>query len=740
MVNRFNHRLRPRIRIAILLFLSLFLVEEQAQVPDPMTIYHKANAAYREGRFPEALESFKRVLHLNPHFYRQDPLLNFKIGFCYFRLGEWEKSLSQFELSREELGILEDYSLYFQILSVLGRGDLQQGLERIENFRQEFNESPLIFLIDSLKADIYQKLEMPDSALFYNLRMVENGRFERSERYPNIIRFYKELGDTASFRNFGFRFLRSFPFHSEAEEIYLDLLKSYPQRIPIPELEDFFQYLFTTDQYLAAEELVVSQSRYARTAEEKDFFNWLPVEIAYRQGEYKRVLDWCIQQRQYFNTSDILRKIDLHIARCYLNLNQVDQSIKAYLDFIKKYPSDGLAAEVLWKVGWLYENQQKVEEAIRMYQELVSRYPRASFAEEARFRIGLDYYRLAEFKKARQAWEQALKRSSDRFMRDRIRYWIGKSFEREGKYEQQTKIFIELARRPIDSFYNLKAFYLTSNGGGLHQQIKSVFWQLHHHQESHLNDHVSKFRRAILVEEMLGKKWADQELQAVGVNHNDWKEIFALGELHERMNNFGRAYRKFRTIYNSTFSEANLPEMIPIFKKLYPFYFDEIVQSVVSEYRITPALIYSVIKKESAFEPRIISYANAYGLMQLLPTTASQVAAKMKIGFHSTEQLFDPETNIKMGVHYLNSLLKRYQGNKIMALAAYNAGPHRVDRWKKIYPTYDDDLFMENLEFEQTRVYVRTCMKFYWVYRAILNPADIPEEIMNYPVDFRQFL
>ncbi len=69
-----------------------------------------------------------------------------------------------------------------------------------------------------------------------------------------------------------------------------------------------------------------------------------------------------------------------------------------------------------------------------------------------------------------------------------------------------------------------------------------------------------------------------------------------------------------------------------------------------------------------------------------------------------------------------------------MALAGYNAGPHRVDRWKKIYETTDDDLFMENLEFEQTRGYVRTCLKYFWIYYAITRPGEIPPEIINYPV------
>ena len=77
------------------------------------------------------------------------------------------------------------------------------------------------------------------------------------------------------------------------------------------------------------------------------------------------------------------------------------------------------------------------------------------------------------------------------------------------------------------------------------------------------------------MEEVLGPRWGNLELQMVDLNPKEWKAVFALGELYERMENFGVAYRKFRSIFNSHFSKSNLTEMIPIFKKLYPFYFTE---------------------------------------------------------------------------------------------------------------------------------------------------------------------
>jgi tetratricopeptide (TPR) repeat protein len=347
---------------------------------------------------------------------------------------------------------------------------------------------------------------------------------------------------------------------------------------------------------------------------------------------------------------------------------------------------------------------------------------------------------LKKYQLARLAWQEAMQKIRDSPQKDRILYWIGKCYEMEKNYQKQGEIYIQLAQRPIDTFYNLKAFYLTSDSGDTHQTINETFWELHENQQSYLATYITKFKRALLVEEILGSRWGDRELRTVSENSAEWQEMFSLGELYEKMGNYGFAYRRFRNIFDRRFANSDFTEIIPIFKKLYPFYYAKQVDSAAAKFAIPQELIWSVIKKESAFEAKVISYANAYGLMQLLPGTASQVARQLRIPFRSTEQLFDPEINIEMGSYYLSSLLRRYDNNYVMALAGYNAGPHRVDRWKKVYDTDDDDLFMENLEFEQTRAYVRTCLKFFWIYRAITHPGEVPAEIINYPVKITDFL
>jgi soluble lytic murein transglycosylase-like protein len=115
------------------------------------------------------------------------------------------------------------------------------------------------------------------------------------------------------------------------------------------------------------------------------------------------------------------------------------------------------------------------------------------------------------------------------------------------------------------------------------------------------------------------------------------------------------------------------------------------------EYRLSPALLMAVMKAESGFNPIVISKAGAVGLMQLIPETAIR---------HGVRNLYDTEDNIAGGARHLRYLLDRFHGNIRLALAAYNAGEQKVDRYRQIPP------------FKETRGYVKKVMGFYRDYRT----------------------
>jgi soluble lytic murein transglycosylase len=137
---------------------------------------------------------------------------------------------------------------------------------------------------------------------------------------------------------------------------------------------------------------------------------------------------------------------------------------------------------------------------------------------------------------------------------------------------------------------------------------------------------------------------------------------------------------------------------------------------------LNPYIVLSMMRQESAFDPAAVSTAGARGILQLMPATAQDVASRLSPLDIRLEQLLDPQLSISLGSRYLAGLLARYQGNMVLALAAYNAGPGRVDRWLEQWSNLAMEEFIEHIPFDETRAYVKLVLRnlavYEWLYPA----------------------
>jgi soluble lytic murein transglycosylase len=144
-----------------------------------------------------------------------------------------------------------------------------------------------------------------------------------------------------------------------------------------------------------------------------------------------------------------------------------------------------------------------------------------------------------------------------------------------------------------------------------------------------------------------------------------------------------------------------------------------------SRFNIDSDWILAIARQESAFTPDARSSAGAMGLMQLMPKTALQTAKAIKIKYHSTQQLKSVDTNMKLGSAYLAKMHERFQNNRVLASAAYNAGPHRVNRWLKQLDSareqYPVDIWIETIPFKETRQYVQNVLSYAVIYSDLLG-------------------
>jgi len=134
--------------------------------------------------------------------------------------------------------------------------------------------------------------------------------------------------------------------------------------------------------------------------------------------------------------------------------------------------------------------------------------------------------------------------------------------------------------------------------------------------------------------------------------------------------------------------------------------------------KISPTWAYGIARSESLFMRDVRSSAGAIGLMQLMPATGKQVAKEIRLPYAGLATLTDPESNIRLGTSYLGQMAERFGGNRVLATAAYNAGPHRVDRWLPEQGSEDARVWIENIPFNETRKYVKRVLAaqaiFHW--------------------------
>ena len=173
---------------------------------------------------------------------------------------------------------------------------------------------------------------------------------------------------------------------------------------------------------------------------------------------------------------------------------------------------------------------------------------------------------------------------------------------------------------------------------------------------------------------------------------------------------------------------ANIAEASNHLHLRFPVAYEPQFRQAAMKTNVEVPLLMAVARQESAMEAQARSSADARGLMQLLPSTARIVARRARQRVPQATDLYDPGTNIALGSYHLAWLIERFEGQTPLAIAAYNAGEHRVDRWLKEAQGLPMDVWIERIPFRETRNYVKNVLAFRHVYG---HKLDIPTPILK---------
>lgn len=187
-----------------------------------------------------------------------------------------------------------------------------------------------------------------------------------------------------------------------------------------------------------------------------------------------------------------------------------------------------------------------------------------------------------------------------------------------------------------------------------------------------------------------------------------------------------------------SFSKLSNEEKVDVFlaypELIFPQPYKDHVEQMAQKTKLPTSLIYSIMKQESAFNEKARSSADAFGLMQVIPSLAKQLSRKFEVPFRSSEDLYNPAINIQIGSYELMEQVRKQNGQLTYVAAAYNAGPGALSSWLKTRKRDDVLEFIEEIPYEETRTYVKLIARNKAFYERISNrdtEQDFPPDFLN---------
>ncbi len=429
---------------------------------------------------------------------------------------------------------------------------------------------------------------------------------------------------------------------------------------------------------------------------------------------------------------------------------RADDDAAAIVHYQQAYeldPASPLAADSLWWRGRLLENAGQFGEALLVYTVIARDYAASDWAAEAEFRRGLASYRAGDHAAAASAWEALT--GSEGVEGFRARFWRGKAMRAVGD-DTADAVLRELVEDPEarGDYYALRAEVLL--GENIEKEKKPDFDLKEDEPDwdaiaDALTPAVTAATTATPeptatpVDLEADGRWAIADgLESVALRtladglRSDIVED-AAHDPHRLLAVTRRFYEDGDTSFTAR-AAVTLVALLPegatppdeLMRLAYPPAFEDLVREAAEDQEADPLVLMALMRQESLYDPDAGSTAGAVGLTQIVPSTGEGIAAELGDAAYTAAHLFRPKTSLRYGAHFLAGQLSAFDGNLYQALAAYNGGPGAASDALEISGTDDADLFVEDLEFPETNLYVRLVMEHYAWYRHVYAEVERP--------------
>ncbi len=414
------------------------------------------------------------------------------------------------------------------------------------------------------------------------------------------------------------------------------------------------------------------------------------------------------------------------LARVYLRQGHGDKLLEAARAAQNGSLSGEQKGQISIFAGIWHEDQRQFDEAIARYRHVAKAGDPAAQRAEGQWRVGWVYYRTGRFREAVEALRVLLGQHDSEFEPQAL-YWMGRAAEQLQESTAQD-FYRQLCRRYIHTYYcqlaqerlpelaqreaPLDTLMAAASGESSSAPERAPFPGADKSDIELKNP----YRRAIELKTLGLDADAAREVAVLADEYSkDPDLLVALSTLLNEVGAYHHALRLARSRFRDKLERTGGDVAPSLWNVAYPTGLLPIIRLQVVK-GVDPYLIAAIIREESQYDLKAVSRVGAIGLMQVMPATANTVAQQVGIPRVGREDLFDQETNIRIGVRYVEQLLEQFSGNVVHTIAAYNAGPIAVGAWIAQHKDKSQDEFVELIPYQETRQYVKRVMRSYREY------------------------
>ena len=443
-------------------------------------------------------------------------------------------------------------------------------------------------------------------------------------------------------------------------------------------------------------------------------------------------------------------------------------AVQHYYLAYKKNQRSPEGKKALFYSAFLSYRFRDYDRAYKKFKEFTNKYKKSQFFPYAYWYLSWTTYLRKDYKNSIKILKKALKMKKRnknlwaKISEEKLQYWLAVGYLQNNEEEKAKKIFLELMSDQLLGYYAIAAFYRFNTLSHI-ESIANLFD--YHELKRKLSENSKRLSSTskastsktltskTLISEVLNKElhrhlevarnfivmgiyyWARWGLYHVESQTKNPHYLKVLMKGYDQIQSFHRSSYISTVYFVKNRKNQGLLGEFSLWEKAFPKAYFEIVEDASNTSRISEELIWAVMRAESKYRHDIVSPVGAKGLMQIMPHTANKVTTQLLNKAHSyNKNLMEPKTNIEIGAHYLNRLLKKFEGQVPLAVASYNAGPHRVRNWLNSFGTLDMDEFIEHIPFVETRQYVKKVVRNFKIYQYLYNKKTLSMKWLIQPI------